>query len=66
MAYDVGTRHVVSVGGFVEAGTVYHAHAPGNTDNGYLPSKCPIHSRNPPVAVSGDSADRRKQQRFTD
>ena len=30
--------------------------APGNIDNSHLPSKLPIHPRNPPVAVSGDSA----------
>jgi hypothetical protein len=48
MVYDVGTRHIVSVGTFVGAGSVYLPKALDNTDNGYLPSKFPIHPRNPP------------------
>ena len=30
----------------------------GNIDNGSLPSKYPIHSKNPPNAILGDSTDR--------
>ena len=32
----------------------------GNIDNGHLPSKCPIHSRNPPSPFFRDPAARRE------
>jgi hypothetical protein len=34
----------------------------GNIDNGSLPSKCPIHSRNPPSPFLANSADRRNSK----
>jgi hypothetical protein len=34
----------------------------GATDNASLPSKCPIDSKNPPNAITGDSADRRNNK----
>ena len=48
------TRHVVPVGGFVGAGSVYLPKALGSTNNGYLPPKCPIHPRNPPDLTRED------------
>ena len=50
MVYDVGSRHAVTVGAF------------GNRDNDPFPLKYPIDPRNPPVAVSGDSADRLRRR----